>query len=215
MPNRSSKRFYDQHYKWLAKTDGHYCLICRGNGEFRAPPGYDLQIHHTRIDLSPKDPKYWEPEDTCLTCLKCNLSLRYKSVEELQSIIHRYRALNVCIRERERVNGCEKLGPPVADKSIMDIVDFMHGSTEMQAKCHYEPRFSKFVWERLTEFGSYPEKDLLNEFAYISRASQATLKRYLDSYCSTSGPCRRVKDGDSNTLIIFRFPVNPEHDYRT
>ena len=100
MPNRSSKRFYDQYYKWLAKTDGHYCLICRGNGEFRAPPAYELQVHHARIDLSPKDSSYWEPEDTCLACLKCNLSLRYKSVEELQRIIRHYRALNVCIRER-------------------------------------------------------------------------------------------------------------------
>jgi hypothetical protein len=88
----------------------------------------------------------------------------------------------------------------------MDIVDFMHGSVEMQAKSHYEPKFAVYVWERLNEKGSADEEDLLDSFTYRSRASQVTLKRYLKSYCSTEGPCQRKKV-DGEWIITWKFSV--------
>lgn len=209
MPNRSSKRFHDQHYRWLARTDGEYCLICKGEGISRAPPGNRLEIDHARTDLVESDEEFWEPEDTCLLCSTCNLSLRRKTVEEHRLIIHFYRARNVCVRVREREGGSVVMGPPVESKTVMDIVDFMHGSVEMQAKSHYEPKFAVFVWERLNEFKSYNEEDLLDSFSYKSRASQVTLKRYLKSYCSTDGPCRRSKV-DGEWIIGWKFSIAKE-----
>lgn len=208
MPNRSSKRFHDHHKRMLARIDGNYCLICRGNGTKRAPPEVELEIDHARTDLDDSDTEYWEYDVTCLLCKTCNLSLRNKSVEEHCFIQRHYRALNVCEKEKERKSGAVSVGPPVGSKTVMDIVDFMHGPVEMQAKSYYEPKFARFVWERLVEFEKIPEKELLDSFSYQSRASQVTLKRYLDSYCSPDGPCRRSKDGDGNIIILFKFPVH-------
>jgi hypothetical protein len=207
MPNRAGKRFHDQHYRWLTRTDGHYCIICRSYGELRAPPEYPLEVDHARTDLDPNDEAYWEPEDTCLLCQSCNLSLRHKSVAEHRFIIRHYRARNVCEREKERASGRVSMGPPVENRTVMDVVNFMHGSAEMQAKSHYEPKFAVFVWEMVSENGNFPEKELLDSFSYRSRASQVTLKRYLDSYCSIDGPCRRAKDGEGNIIITFKYPL--------
>jgi len=89
------------------------------------------------------------------------------------------------------------------------------GSAEMQAKSHYEPKFAIYVWERVSEYGNFTEKELLDSFSYRSRASQVTLKRYLDSYCSADGPCRRSKDSDGNVIVAFKFPVPPKNKQRS
>jgi len=121
----------------------------------------------------------------------------------------------VCEREKERESGHTNMGPPVENRTIMDVVNFMHGSAEMQAKSHYEPKFAIYVWERVSEYGNFTEKELLDSFSYRSRASQVTLKRYLDSYCSADGPCRRSKDSDGNVIVAFKFPVPPKNKQRS
>jgi hypothetical protein len=205
MANRSGKRFHDHHYRWLARTDGEYCLICKIEGTTRAPPEWPLEIDHARTDLVDGDPEYWNPPDTALLCKTCNLSLRYKSVEEHRAIIHHYRARNERASARERAGGRGGASAYPNAPTIMDAVDFSQGSPEMQVKSHYEPLFERFVFDRITEYHSYPFNSLLDEFFNDTKASQLTTRRYLNGYCSATGLYRNKKIKGVWT-ITFKYP---------
>lgn len=195
MPNRGSQQMYEKSYKWLLKTQGNRCLICN-----KPPPeGRKLQIDHIIYGEH-----IWDPENISLMCSACNLSLRHKTEEEHRFIVHFYRARNV--RERERESECVFSVPPEPAHNIMEIVNFMHGPAEMQAKSHYEPLFAVFAWELINEYGSYPEKDMLDSFFYQTRCSQITSKRYLDGYCSAKGQLKRTKV-KGEIIIEFKYPV--------
>jgi hypothetical protein len=202
--NRSGKRFHDHHKKILERIDGNHCLICKGNGVTRAPPDWELELHHARTDLTDSDEAYWAYEATCLLCQPCNLSLRRKKVEELMFIIRFYRAQNGGERERER----EGTGTYRRKENILDQVDVSHSSGELQLKARYEPEFERFVWERISEFGSFNESELLDQFFQKTKASQNTTKRYLNGYCSATGDYRRTKI-DGVWTITFKYPVKP------
>lgn len=214
MPKRLSKAARYWNYQYLCQRDGEHCQHCgavptnpisavrvevnsaAGGVSYIPSAALRRRVKKSEITLEidhiNEDKHDERPENKQLLCKTCNVGKQNRARAKRPS------DLSVGVGERMRAEGCS------ATRVVKAVVDFAHGSAEMQAAGQCELPFRRWVMAVLGSTDHVEKRDLIYSGAETVGCSPSTAERYLEKMTSSAGALKEARDSMGGTVIMMK-----------
>lgn len=185
-----------------AEKSGRATVSASANDQVRQP-NIVLEIDHVNEDKND-----WRLENLQLLCKSHNVG-KSNRLRPRRSKNRVSGDLCVCVcsgDQKCRICRLGKEGQP-GTRIGKTVVDYAHGSPEMQASGFYELAFRDWVLRTLRGTDHVEKEDLIHSGAEIVGCSSSTAERYLRKLTSSAGPLLERRDMLGRTVILLKLEL--------